>query len=349
MMAGLHRWLQHAARKRHAATRAAWLMALLATALALAAPRLVLQRRVFDGIVVLDITQSMNTLDTTLEGGPASRLAFAKARLRRALSQLPCGSRVGWGVFTEYRSYVLLMPVEVCANYPDLVATLGRIDGTMAWSGGSRITKGLFSALRISAHMAEQPAIVFVTDGHEAPPLPHDFVGALPDDATDPRGMIVGVGGDELRPIPKYDPAGHLLGLWGPQDVMQAPMRLPGDEQPARPQDAPTGTEHLSSLKQAHLIELAALTRLGYARLDASTPMREILQDDHATRRLAVTTELRGPLQAFALVCLIAAIGPKRRVPGVALARAWRGAFARRSRRPSARTGSDARAAVSRT
>ena len=65
--------------------RAALLAASALTALALAAPHPVLPQRVFDGIAVLDITQSMNTLDALLDGQPASRLAFANARLRRAL------------------------------------------------------------------------------------------------------------------------------------------------------------------------------------------------------------------------------------------------------------------------
>jgi len=41
------------------------------------------------------------------------------------------------------------------------------------------------SALRISARIPEHPAIVFFTDGHEAPPLRSDFVPIVPDDATD--------------------------------------------------------------------------------------------------------------------------------------------------------------------
>jgi mxaL protein len=273
---------------------------------------------VFDGIVVLDITQSMNTLDVLLDGQPASRLALAKARLHRALAQLPCGARLGWAVFTEYRSYVLLLPVEVCANYAELSATLDRIDGTMAWAGGSQIGKGLMSALRISARIPEHPAVVFFTDGHEAPPLPSDFELAVPDDAGDPHGIIVGVGGDALRPIPKYDPTGHPVGVWGPDEVMQSAPQ-PGLREPPQPgRPAPTtsaGTEHLSSLKQSHLRELAALTGLGYARLQPSTDVAALLQDERATRKLAVPVDARAPLAATALMLLIFAIGPIRRPP----------------------------------
>src|SRR6202007_2753657 len=200
---------REAGARQRGLTRAALLVAVVLTALALLGPHPVLPHRMFEGIVVLDITQSMNTLDTALGGQPVSRLTFAKARLRSALAQLPCGTKIGWGVFTEYRSYVLLLPLEVCANYAELTSTLERIDNTMAWAGESQISKGLMSALRIAAHIPEHPAIVFVTDGHEAPPLRSDYTPVIPDDAanaTDRHGIIVGVGGDELRPIPKFDP-----------------------------------------------------------------------------------------------------------------------------------------------
>ncbi|MBV8209071.1 MAG: VWA domain-containing protein [Burkholderiaceae bacterium] len=296
-------------------TRAALLAAAVLTALALLAPHPVLPRRTFDGIVVLDITQSMNTLDATLGGQPVSRLTFAKARLRSALAQLPCGTKLGWGVFTEYRSYILLLPLEVCANYAELTSTLERIDNTMAWAGESQISKGLMSALRIAAHIPEHPAIVFVTDGHEAPPLRSDYSPIVPDDATDRHGIVVGVGGDELRPIPKFDPTGHPIGVWGAEEVLQAPPE-PSSIQAPQPDEARSakavGTEHLSSLKEAHLRDLASLTDLGYRRLGTRTDIVDVLQDDRATRWMRVPVDVRPPLAAVALLLLLLAIGPRR-------------------------------------
>jgi mxaL protein len=313
-MQHLASWIDRA-RARGWPVRVALLLAPALIAAALLAPGVPLARRVFDGIVILDITQSMNTLDTVIDGRPTSRLAFVKARLHRALKQLPCGSRVGWGVFTEYRSYVLLTPVEVCANYGDLSATLDRIDVTMAWAGGSEITKGLISALRISARMPERPAIVFLTDGHEAPPLRSDFVPVVPDEARDARGMIVGVGGDALRPIPKVDPDGRPIGLWGPEEVLQSPQVFASDAAYPTRQTAPSGTEHLSSLKENHLRELAALTGLGYVRLTPATRLAEVLQDERATRRMPALADTRMPLAIAALALILFGIGPVRRLP----------------------------------
>ena len=119
--------------------------AVLALVACLFDPGWPVERSRFDHVVVLDITQSMDVLDEAIDGRPASRLAYAKHALRRALVRLPCGSKVGWGVFTEYRAFLLLEPVEVCANLSELRATLARIDGRMAWSGNSEIAKGAVS------------------------------------------------------------------------------------------------------------------------------------------------------------------------------------------------------------
>jgi mxaL protein len=77
----------------------------------------------------------------------------------------------------------------------------------------------------------------------------------------------------------------------------------------------PAGTEHLSSLKQSHLRELAALTGLGYVRLQSTTDVADLLQDPRCTRSLAVPVDARAPLEAIALALLVFAIGPIRRLP----------------------------------
>ena len=79
---------------------------------------------------------------------PVSRLAYAKHLLRQTLADLPCGSRIGWAVFTEYRVLLLVAPVEVCDNYHELIATLDRIDARMSWAGASEVAKGLYWGLR---------------------------------------------------------------------------------------------------------------------------------------------------------------------------------------------------------
>ena len=120
-----------------------------------------------------------------------SRLDAAKGALRQAVEALPCGSKVGWAIFTEYRSYLLFTPVEVCANRADLRSTLAAIDGRMAWSGNSEIAKGVHSGITISKALPGTPSLVFITDGQEAPPL------------EDRRPLLGGEGADGASRCPR--------------------------------------------------------------------------------------------------------------------------------------------------
>jgi hypothetical protein len=84
-------------------------------------------------------------------------------------ADLPCGSEAGLGVFTEYRSFLLLAPVEVCSGYAALLATLERLDWRMGWAGASLVGKGLHCGLELARALEPRPALVLLTDGHEAP------------------------------------------------------------------------------------------------------------------------------------------------------------------------------------
>jgi len=207
---------------------------LFAAAVALAAtfarPTWLLERPRFEHVVVLDVTQSMNVQDEVLDGRPVSRLDAAKAALRHAVEALPCGSKVGWAIFTEYRSYLLFTPVEVCAHRAELRSALASIDGRMAWSGNSEIAKGLHSAIGIARQLPGTPSLVFVTDGHEAPPLDPNQRPPFDDKPGEVAGVIVGVGALKPSPIPKSDARGRPLGFWSADDVPQThPHRLNRD------------------------------------------------------------------------------------------------------------------------
>lgn len=283
--------------RRLASARVALAVATLALALAAwgPAPRLPVAR--FHGVVVLDITQSMNVEDYAVDGQPLSRLAAAKRALGEALRRLPCGSRVGLGVFTEYRTMVLIAPLEVCANFRELTAVLQGIDGRMAWAGRSEIAKGIDWAFRAAKALQDQPAVVFVTDGHEAPPLHPAHRPTFNGKPGEIPGLLVGVGGTAPVPIPKRDPEGRPLGFWRADEVMQtdpisqgragsvAGERYVVTEQTRPPPGWPvSGNEHLSQLREGYLRLLADELQLDYLRLD---------QPDRAGRALAARMQAR--------------------------------------------------------
>lgn len=292
--------------------------ALLALAAALVAPRVERMRPARDILAVVDVTGSMNVRDEVLEGEATSRLAMSKRGVRALLAALPCGSRLGLGIFTERRSFLLFEPAEVCSNFAALDGAIGALDWRMAWEGDSYVARGLHSGIALAEGVGAD--LVFLTDGHEAPPLAGD---ALPDFEGRPgevRGLIVGVGGPDPVPIPKFDEDGREVGFYGEMDVPQENRSGPPPEDAHmregwNPRNAPwggeaaRGTEHLSALREAHLQALSAQTGLGYVRLDAIRALPgEVLA---ATRARPIATQVdTAPLAgALALVALLALYG----------------------------------------
>lgn len=229
------------------------------------------QRDLRDALVVVDVTRSMNARD--MNG--AARLEATRAFLRGWIAGLPCGTRIGLAVFTERRSLTLFEPVEVCADFPTLSAGLEALSWRMAWEGDSMIARGLDHALNRAEALGV--GLVFVTDGHEAPPLPYSGPNRFAGES--PGGVILGVGGAVPAPIPKFDDLGREAGFYGPFDVQHAPSRVgpPPADAESRPGFHPRnnpygeadleGAEHLSSLRADYLQELAAGRGLGFLRL----------------------------------------------------------------------------------
>lgn len=264
-------------------------LALLLLLVALVMPRVDLSRNAYDYILVFDISQSMNVEDYELDGAPVSRLAFAHEAARRMLRDLPCGSRVGWAAFTGYRTMPLLAPVEVCAYYNDLLASLDQIDGRMRWSNASEITKGTYwavlAAQETNLPSDTHPDIVFISDGQEAPPLDPAYPPRVLDDLKGDsiRGWLIGIGAYAPSPIPRIDEQGHRQGYWRADEVVQ-PSAFGNSDAPS--------IEHLSGLREPHLRALADQLGFDYARLSGPASLSEALRDQRFARRRPTPTDL---------------------------------------------------------
>ena len=292
-------------------------LAALALALTYARPTASLQLPQIEAVVVFDITQSMNVPDEWLAGKAVSRLAKAKAELERLLPLLPCGSRLGWGIFTDHRSFLLIEPIEVCEHLRELLGELRRIDSSMAWDGNSEVAKGLNSGLQMADALAGRPALVFISDGHEAPPISPNYRPAFSLPRGKVRGLVVGVGGDTPVPIPKTDPSGRSLGVWEAKEVLQVDPRTLGrngngetmvdsaDKGVAPQVGATPGTEHLSSLREGYLQLLGGETGLGYQHLKDAKSLYAALADVRMSRAIASTSDMRAVLAGIALLALL--------------------------------------------
>jgi len=327
------------------------LLAIAALLVGFLRPRMPATATEHDLLFVIDVTQSMEVADMRRGELPITRLAAAHAAIERALRELPCGSRIGFGMFTEYRSFLLLRPVELCENQRELIAMLGRIDSGMAWSGNSEVAKGLYSGLKTARALPDKPALVFVTDGHEAPPVNPRF---RPDEDGAARavpGLIVGVGGDTPTRIPKIDPEGRAYGYWAADEVLQVDPRSLGrggsvsgeqmvedGSQRASPMlGATPGLEHMSTLREPYLQLLASETGLKYYRLVEPDGLVRALADPELARPVATRADLRWLFGLLALAALVAVY-----LPGATVRRLVDG-FKRRPGASSGRTGRSTR------
>ncbi|WP_323010716.1 vWA domain-containing protein [Paracoccus sp. (in: a-proteobacteria)] len=297
-------------------TMARAILPALAAGLALIAaigPGMEGRRELRDVLIVVDITRSMNVRD--MDG--VSRLNATRDVLTRWIASQPCGTRVGLGFFTERRSLTLIEPVEICADYAALTGTLAGLEWRMAWEGDSMVSKALNHALNRARGL--DAALVFVTDGHEAPPLPYSGPEGWREDSL--GGVILGAGGVEPAPIPKFDDLGRETGFYGPEDVQHAPSRIgaPPTDAADRPGFHPRnnpygeadleGSEHLSAMRADYLTQLAGERGMGFARLSDGPAALEAALDTHAPAREVTTRRSLSPvLGALALAALLAAL-----------------------------------------
>lgn len=278
--------------------------------LALAMPPMKLARDTFENVVVFDVTQSMNVADYEVDGRFHSRLDFARRSARQALRELPCGSRVGWGAFAEYRAVMLVAPMEVCENYHDLLASLDQIDWRLRWGNASEIAKGVFWAMRGVKEYASRPDLIFVTDGQESPPQTGTGPQLFDDLARgEIRGWLVGAGGDTPQPIPRVDAAGKVIGHWRADDVVQRADPVTG-------QIAAGSREHLSQMQEPHLRSIAERVGLGFARLDDPGTIGRLMRDPRFARRGEAEADLAWLPASAALGLLLWAFWPAARRTG---------------------------------
>ena len=297
--------------QRITVTAVAMIITLILIAAALWFPKTDHTVQAMDLLVVLDITQSMDVTDVELDKEQVSRLNWAKDFTKKTLVDLPCGSHVGLAVFSEYRSLILINPVEVCANYHDLKQMISKISGAMAWALSSEVSKASFEAIKQAKRMEPSPSIVFITDGHESPPLHKTLFAKFRGKPGEVSGVFVGVGGDDLLPIPKHDLEGNDLGVWKVDEVLHQDVYASGRGDMQEQNALKAKTEHLSSQKKVHIKRLAAMVGFDYL-LSPESPILLIkkLQKVSKTHDQVVNYSWAPWLAGLALIILVFLYSP---------------------------------------
>lgn len=261
-----------------------WLSAAaLALVVALINPGLPGERQVYDHLFVIDISQSMLVRDYLDEDGQSvSRLAIAREAVDDTISRLPCGSRVGVGLFTGWNTAIAFRPIEVCGHRDELASVVERVDWRMTWVPQSNIARGLFATIDQIHDWPKPPALIFLTDGDEMPAVDADSRPDPPASRDRVRGMLVGVGATSPSPVPKFSLNGDNRGFFT------------------------QGGEPLTSrLAAGYLETLAADTGFGYARLNRPEQLAEISTDPAFSRPVAGKRGMGWIAALLALACLL--------------------------------------------
>lgn len=262
---------------------------------------------------IIDITRSMNATDYQQDNQAVSRLNFVKQTLRELLQKLPCESKVGLGLFTERRSTLLFEPLEVCSAYTEIDTAISKVDWRMAWATDSNIAKGLLSTLEML--QKSDSSVIFITDGHEAPPVNPNYQADFSMVKGRAKGMIIGAGGLQAAPIPKFDSLGKQTGFYAQDDVPHRstfgqsnldPSQIKGYNARNAPfgSEAATGNEHLTALHETYLEKLAAESGLAYARLTDLKNLNQALQNPKLAIEKVVQTDIRWQPALLALLLL---------------------------------------------
>ena len=176
--------------------------ALILLIIAMFKPTVPVKRDIYSYLFVVDITQSMNVKDATLNGNLVSRMQYQQFLLHRIISEMPCGTQVSIGLFAGVSVAALYTPIEVCENFSALEDSIDHLDWRTGWSGNSRIRESMLTLAKLIRSFPEPAQVVYFTDGEETPKL-HVFNTR---DLTGFQGgkdwLFVGIGSDKGTAIP---------------------------------------------------------------------------------------------------------------------------------------------------
>lgn len=236
-------------------------------------PTIPLPRNIYSYILVVDISQSMNVEDASLNGKSTSRIAYTQAMLHQVIANMPCDTRVSIGLFAGVSIAALYNPIEVCSNYAAIQDTIDHLDWRTAWSGNSRLRDSMLTLARVLRAFPEPAQVVYFSDGEEAPKL-HAFNTK---DLTNFQGgngwLFVGIGSIEGAPIPKYDEKNQLIGYWSNDSFAMQPGIAQISEANLGVRDnnvaGGTGDRFISKLQEDYLKDLSKEVSGDYVRGDS--------------------------------------------------------------------------------
>ena len=309
----MNKVLSYLRSRRDAALLASAFVLLIAAAFK---PTLPLPRSIYSYLLVADISQSMNVVDTTLNGKQVTRMEYTQYMMHHIVANMPCGTRVSIGLFAGVSVAALYNPIEVCNNYAAIQDTIDHLDWRTAWSGNSRVRDSMFTLARVLRAFPEPAQVVYFTDGEEAPKL-HAFNTK---DLTNFQGgngwLFVGIGSDKGTAIPKLDDKNQVIGYWSAESFAMQPGIAQISEANIGVRDnnvaGATGDRFLSKLQEEYLKDLAKQVSGDYVRGDSLQSILSAMKHQKPARHDIAPYDIQWTLASLAGLLLIMVYLPKQ-------------------------------------
>jgi len=274
-------------------------------------PTIPLPRNIYSYVLVADISQSMNVVDTRLNGKETSRLDYTKFMMHRVVANMPCGTKVSLGLFAGATIAALFNPIEVCSNYDAIQDTIDHLEWRSAWSGNSRLRESLYMLSRVIRSFPEPAQVVYFTDGEEAPKLGIFNTKDLTNFQGGNGWLFVGIGSEKGNAIPKLDDKNQLIGYWSIDSFGIQPgiAQISEANLGGRNNDVAggTGDRYISTLQEQYLKSLSKEISGDYVRGESLQSILTAMEKQKPSRRDVAAYDIQWILALFAAFIFLSA------------------------------------------
>jgi mxaL protein len=274
-------------------------------------PQSQLQSVVQDTLFVIDISESMNVRDVDYPKPQTDRLTLAKLAVREGMASLPCGSKISIGLFAGDEVTVLFEPLEICRHFPAIEQVVSGLDRRMRWIGDSWVTNVL--AASIVEADKRKLNLVMITDGDEMPQRSAPVVTELAKLRGKVKGVLLGVGGDALQPVPRLNQKDEVIGYWTREEAVlegNHPNLLPTVRNLSPGEKAPDGmldevTEHISSFNKVFMQALSQASGFALVRINSPADAVNALKNSDYQKQAMAERDARWIFGLIAAVLIL--------------------------------------------
>jgi len=285
--------------------------------LAIYKPQIQLKQDVHNYLLVADVSQSMNAQDLILDNKTVSRMDYTKHLMKRVVETSSCGTYISLGVFAAENVGLLLMPLEVCANYDVITDAIDHLEWRMAWRGNSRLSFGIKSAESMFDYLNIPATMLFFTDGDEAPKV--NAINKLDISGVQigKNLLFVGVGGHQSVPVPRYNSSNKWVGYWS-SDTKENSAGAVGDTYSDTSKDEPDPVvayaefdRYLSQLDSEYLKQVSAEIKGGYIEGQDTQEFFTYIQSQKPSASFVTAYSLKWLYLTFAILMLLLIYAPE--------------------------------------